>query len=144
MKVQIKNSNLEVILDDDIVLPSELSAHTKGYAWVFADRKWVLLHRWIMDAPKGMQVDHLNGNKLDCRRSNMRLCTASENVQNQKTWSKSGFKGVNRNGKYWQANIYKDKKRYFLGNFKTIEEAISAYNEKALELYGNLAYTNKM
>lgn len=97
-----------------------------------------------MNAPKGKQVDHINGDKLDCRRLNMRICTASENMQNQKTWSKSGYKGVNRNGKYWQANIHKDKKRYFLGNFKTINEAINAYNKKAIALYGELAYINKV
>lgn len=57
--------------------------------------KNVYMHRFIIDAPSHLQVDHINGNRLDNRRVNLRLCTVSENLRNQrKTRGASSYKGV--------------------------------------------------
>jgi hypothetical protein len=140
-----KYKHLEVKLDDEdyyrFVMYS-IYHQTKGYAVIYRGGTLILLHRLIVNAPKGKDVDHINGNKLDNRRCNLRVCSRGINVQNQKSWAKSGYKGVNKNGNYWQANIYYDKKRQFLGNFKTIEQAAVAYNEAAYSLYGEHAQLN--
>jgi len=113
------------------------------------------LSRLIMDEPKGMLVDHVNGDTMDNRRSNLRICSKSENGRNRKIASKnntSGFKGVsyrkkgpdmiNEWSRPWQAYINYDKKRHYLGTFATAEEAARAYNLKAKELHGEFARLN--
>lgn len=93
------------------------------------------------------QCDHINGDTLDNRHSNLRMATHSENMRNRpmmKT-NKSGFKGVYlRKGKKenpWRAEIQKDKKRITLGYFPTPEDAHAAYATAAKQLFGEFART---
>ena len=103
----------------------------------------VLMHRLLSKAPDGMDVDHINGDKLDNRKSNLRVCTQSQNMMNrglQKN-NKSGFKGVSRHsqsGKWW-ARIAKDGKKFSLGLHHTPEEAGEAYRKAAESLHGEYA-----
>lgn len=104
------------------------------------------LHREILDAPEGMSVDHINGNKLDNRRSNLRLCNMSQNIANTSVRinSQSGLKGVyyfKRDGT-WQAQITVNYKRIHLGYFKTPNEAATAYDKAAKEHFGEFARLN--
>jgi hypothetical protein len=111
-------------------------------------RSPITLHRDILDAPKGMMVDHINGNGLDNRRVNLRICTMSENMMNRgKTRQNStGYKGVYNTGDSksnpYSSKIEKNKKVYCLGHFATAEEAARAYDEKAKELHGEFAQLN--
>jgi len=87
-----------------------------------------------MDTPKGMDTDHINGNGLDNRRSNLRVCTRAQNALNTGAYSnnKSGFKGVSLDYKYkvkWRADIQVNGKQIFLGYFDTKELAYQAYVE---------------
>ena len=111
------------------------------------------MHRIIANAKEGESVDHVNGNPLDNRKENLRVCTMSQNLANQKLRkdSTSGFKGVSKNQSKtnpWRAYINrkdgKKTKQYHLGLFKTPEEAARAYNEKAKELFGDFAKLNKV
>ena len=98
-----------------------------------------------------MQVDHINGNTLDNRKENLRLCTNQQNAMHRgKTKNnKSGYKGVrymkkkkgmiNEHSKPWQAQIYLNQKQIYLGCYKTPEEAARAYDKKAIELFGEYA-----
>ncbi len=108
----------------------------------------VSMHRVIMDAIKGKEVDHINHDTLDNRRSNLRLCTASENQQNRRPQSNcsSRFKGVcrDRRRRKWGACIYINGKRIGLGSFDSETDAAEAYDKKAQELFGEFAYTNSM
>lgn len=93
-----------------------------------------------------LQVDHANGNGLDNRRSNLRLCKKLENSRNTKirTDNTSGYKGVTfkkANNKF-RAFIYTNYKQIHLGYFSTAKEAALAYNQKALELFGEFAKLN--
>ena len=86
------------------------------------------LHRWILDAPKGYEVDHINHNTFDNTRNNLRLATRSQNSQNLKGAhkdSKSGIRGVywQKNLNKWQAQICVNNKRIHLGTFEKKDEA---------------------
>jgi hypothetical protein len=106
----------------------------------------IKMHTYILNCPAGMIVDHINGNGLDNRRSNIRICTYQENAYNRKkpTRGKSRFKGVHltKDGK-WQVEIKQNKKTIYVGRFSTEIEAARAYNAKALELHGEFANLNR-
>jgi hypothetical protein len=106
----------------------------------------VRFHRLIMNTPKGMDTDHINGNPLDNRKENLRICTAAENARNKGPLknNKSGFKGVNwhKRDKRWRSQISCYKKYTHIGYFKDKEEAARAYDVKAKELHGEFAYLN--
>lgn len=101
------------------------------------------LHRFLLDAPEGMQVDHINGNPLDNRRRNLRVCTQSQNGANRPRMRRDGYRGVRLlKGKYWSARITYQNKGIHIGCFPTAEDAARAYDAKALELFGEFARLN--
>lgn len=108
-------------------------------------RKRYYLHREILNAPSDMLVDHKDGNPRNNKRSNIRLCTQKENNQNRRkpiTGKLSSYKGVKpRLGKY-EASIGRGKSYQYLGTFESEEEAAIAYNDKAVELFGEFANLN--
>lgn len=88
------------------------------------------MHRELMGAPKGVEVDHINGDRLDNRRSNLRLVSRSENMQNLRSArsdSKTGVRGVEpaRNGRF-RARIYRNSKPIEVGTYDTLSEADAA------------------
>lgn len=93
--------------------------------------KTFLLHRLIMGSPKNMYVDHIDGNTLDCRKTNLRICTNQENGLNRvnREDHHSKYPGVTRMEGKWVAQ-FKQKK---IGAYKTEIEAYEAYKEIALE-----------
>lgn len=110
------------------------------------DHKLQLMHRAIMNPPEGMIVDHIDGQRHNNRRANLRVCTWKENVRNGKPSrsSTSRFKGVyfaTTLGK-WVATIRCDGKKIYLGAFADEIEAAKAYDRKARELFGEFAYLN--
>ena len=111
-----------------------------GYCSAFIDGKQVLMHRFLM-GDEGEVIDHINGDKLDNRRSNLRRATARQNTHNSRKPSNntSGVKGVwkTRNNKYC-AEVAGKK----IGYFNTAEEAARKYDEKARELFGEFARLN--
>jgi len=108
-------------------------------------KKEVKLHRWLMDAPPGLQVDHINGDTLDNRRCNLRLVTIKENQANRRMNYNNavGYKGVRRtkSGKKYTARLCRrlnrgKTKEIHLGTFTSLQEAAMAYDRKAIEIYG--------
>jgi hypothetical protein len=105
------------------------------------------MHRLILgltsDDP--LEVDHINGDRLDNRRSNLRVANQSQNLANQrKTRGASRYKGVDWHERHqlWRARIQKDGKRRLLGWFASEDEAGVAYNEAAVRLFGEYARLN--
>ena len=103
------------------------------------------MHRFIMDCPDDMVVDHINHNILDNRKSNLRICTLQQNNKNQKKKKNntSGIIGVswNKSRGKWCARIMYNHKNINLGYFDTLEEAAEVRKQAEIDLYGD--YRNK-
>lgn len=105
----------------------------------------IRMHRVIIGAAHGLAVDHIDGNGLNNRRSNLRLATRAQNQHNRgvRADSASGLKGVLRHALTgrWRAYIRVDGKKIHLGYFDTAEAAHAAYSAAAHRLHGEFART---
>ncbi len=127
--------------------------------------KWCLSYGYVMTNLKGTTVkiqnfitginpniekliDHRDGNPLNNRKSNYRLCTSAENIKNAKIRADntSGYKGVcwKKDNKKWMARIMFNKKRVHLGVFNDKTDAAKAYNSAAIKHFGEFACQNKI
>lgn len=137
----------EVVVDpEDLELLQNygwFSVSTAGYCYCIDSRKVIYLHRLITGAADSkLLVDHINGNKLDNRKENLRLVSALDNVLNKPT--KKGYtfdKSCNK----FKAQIRINGNLKNLGRFTTAEEAEAAYRAAELELYpeANYEYRHK-
>lgn len=104
-----------------------------------------LLHRFIVNAPDDIDVDHHNGNGLDNQKRNLRLATASQNGANRKPNRGRRFKGVHYHqvARRWRAVLKcQGGVGTYLGQFHTPEDAARAYDAKAIEMFGEFARPN--
>ena|SRR3990167_578343 len=111
------------------------SFHSAGYAFRKIGNKNAYMHREIMRPPKGMEVDHINGDKLDNRRENLRVCTHAQNSRNRKGINVSFDKRKHK----WRAQIGIGMKQKWLGYFATKEAAAKAYRDSANKEHGQFA-----
>lgn len=107
------------------------------------------MHRHLLKPPAGVMIDHINGDKLDNRRENLRLCTNSQNQANRKlTRGVSKFKGVGWQktawGGHWFAKITVNGSVVCLGSHHTDLDAAKAYNEAAVLHFGEFAHLNDL
>jgi len=114
---------------------------SEGILW----RKTILMHRDIISTPKRKITDHINGNGLDNRKENLRICNHTESNRNRKLQKNntSGYKGVHKiKFNEYRAKIYINGKVKYLGTYNILEEAAKAYNEAALIHHGEFARLN--
>lgn len=110
---------------------------------VWGDKpKTILMHRLIMNTPKGMEVDHIDHNCLNNQKNNLRNCKPEQNQMNRLARGRSKYLGVSYKKKYIVAQIKHNYKTIYLGYFKSEEDAAMAYDNKARELFGEYANLN--
>lgn len=156
MEIQLGHGKVAVVDEDDFGLVSAHKWHLfrrrkTVYAIAsvkLADGKWTTLymHRLIMGARLGFQIDHIDGDGLNNRKANLRFATSSQNNQNRRPIrrAQSGYKGVywNNNQGKWYTQICINRKKIHLGYFSNKEEAARSYDESARRYFGKYARTN--
>ena len=159
--IEIHNRKNEIVgyakvsdCDYEEVSKHNWTQHNGGYVCAKIDKRMTLLHRFVMELKTGLSnfsmVDHVNHHKEDCRRENLRIANAKDNARNRKK-SKGKvcrYKGVTRrtlkSGEYrYIARIFVGDKAFYCGSYKTEAEAAMAYNQKAIELFGEYACLNE-
>lgn len=136
--------------DFDLIRPHKWRLTQDGYLLTSdpANRQTgIYMHRLIMNAPQEMQIDHIDGNKLDNRKSNLRICTKRQNLCNadsQKARRKGKYKGcyLLKSGRY-RSTIKTNGKAVYLGEYDTEENAAQAYNFAAFEYHKEFAFYNR-
>ena len=160
VEIPLSQELVALVDDEDVLLVQEhrwYANHIKGRRKVYAVRQErnadtgkissVLMHRVIMGARQGQEVDHIDHNGLNNLRSNLRVCTRSENQQNARKQIRdttSKYKGVysdKAHGK-WAAGIGINNRNIFLGYFDSETDAARAYDAAALEHFGEFALLN--
>ena len=161
--MEIPNKNNVITTSDGYEVIVDEADYKKFNAWkwrisefgyakrTFNCKRSIYLHKEIMNCEPGQLIDHINRNKLDNRKSNLRLCTVQQNNQNRgKNSNKKSslFKGVHfekrkNHIKRWYVKIGSKEKNYTSKCFMTELEAKNHYDKKALELFGEFAYTNE-
>lgn len=153
MKEIILNNDAIALVDDEDfekIQKSNWHVTPKGYAARGVNMgngktKGYIMHREIMGLlhHDGKIVDHINGNKLDNRKSNLRICTNAENKSNCKPYSnnKSGYKGVykEKKGRKYTAQIRVNGEIFYLGSFLDPKKASAAYLNAAIAMKGDFA-----
>jgi hypothetical protein len=132
--------------DFDLVSEFKWSAH-KGRNTFYAYNSFAgLMHRLLTKPPKGAVVDHRDRNGLNNQRSNLRVCSMSENCENAKAHfdNKSGFKGVSWDSftKSWRAVVSKGGRRW-RGRFSNPVDAAKMHDRIAALWFGEFAKTNE-
>lgn len=117
---------------------------SRGYVRGRANGGKIYLHKYILDTAS--MVDHINGNRLDNRRKNLRLATAAENAWNQKMkkTNTTGYKGVVFSKGRYVAKIRFKSKQIHLGCYSNPKDAANAYDNAAIVFHKEFALTNTM
>src|ERR1035437_3647324 len=104
----------------------------------------VFMHRLIMGALPGQDVDHINHSGLDNRQANLRICTRSQNMANQRVRRGTRYKGVSWNTAdgAWRAHIKVSGRQRLIGTFASEEDAARAYDAAAVTAWGEFARLN--
>jgi hypothetical protein len=159
MQIRLVNTDHAVttVDEEDLerVMQYEWSLHVDAwnsyaYRWDYVDgqRVRIHLHRFILNAPDGMKVDHADGNGLHNTRTNLRLATDSQSCANRGKWSgtSSQYKGVSfrkdKKARPWASYIRSGYLLKHLGLYATELEAAKAYDKAAAETFGEFARLN--
>ena len=155
MKKQIEvetNTGVKFLVDlEDLHVVGDHKWHIAGPGYIGRRCKWsrktIYLHREIMSNPKGVEIDHINKDKKDNRKSNLRKANRKENSRNAIKWqvpTSSPYKGVSRRTGYnkWRSYIRVDDKQIHLGYYDIAVEAALVYDKAAIKYFGKFAGLN--
>jgi hypothetical protein len=135
-------SKLTLVDDEDFELLNKYNwcQDSNGYVVSGRGKELLRMHRVIMNTPFGLVTDHIDGNKLNNQKSNLRICTCAQNGRNRS--SSYTYKGVYVFRNKFQSSIKLNKKAIHLGTFNTEIEAAIAYNKAAIIYHGEYAKLN--
>jgi len=149
-EIQLTQGKTALVDDEDFAELSKYkwSLSKYGYVYTSKDKKHLFIHRFIMNTPKGKFTDHINCNRLDNRKENLRIVNKQQNAQNRtKLKGKSKYKGVylhedhKKNWSTWKVDIYLGKK-IAIGYFENDRHAAMAYDIWAKVLFEEYAKLN--
>lgn len=141
--IQLVDGGVALVSECDAPLLSQQRWRlTEGYV---RSSRGQYMHRVVLGAPKGVEVDHRDGDPLNNQRCNLRLATRAEQSRNSHVgWGRSKYKGViwNKARQAWIVRIKRDGVSTYLGLFRDEIEAAKAYNAAAIERFGAFACGN--
>jgi hypothetical protein len=154
-EIELSQGKVAIVDDEDydkLIAMGKWYAKRDGQRWYatrntenskIVTRKTVRMHRIILDVTNGMEVDHINGNGLDNRKTNIRICTRRQNMWNRNVYRNSylGIRGVRSNKKGFIARITINGILKYLGTFNTPEEAHSMYIAESKKLRGEFHHS---
>jgi hypothetical protein len=155
-KLKLTKGKFALVDDEDFDYYNQFKWYFSGNGYaarrIFPENKVFYLHQFISNTPKGMDTDHINGDTLDNRKSNLRIVTHRQNMLNSKIPKNntSGYKGVTfkKSNNKWQAQTEvrfgKTRKHIFIGYFDSKEKANEAYKKKILDLYDSKQIYNRL
>ena len=150
-QIPLTRGKVALVDDEDFIFLSQWKWHahySRGlwYARRFEGDKSLMMHRVLLAATGKVFGDHRDGDGLNNQKFNLRPATRSQNMANRKLHSNnpSGFKGVRRHKRGWQARLRHNSKEVHLGYFVDRITAARAYDKAAVELFGEFAKTNEM
>lgn len=148
------NRGFEAIIDTaDVAMVRNIrwrawvGSHGHAYAIGYISGKQVFMHRLLLSAERGQFVDHADGDGLNNRRANIRICTASQNMANKAVCRRNKLraKGVSIDSharcRPYRASIKPNGKTIHLGRYATVEEASAAYRGASIALFGKFSRT---
>ena len=153
MAILRTSNGVDVLVDDEDLerlTPFKWNAYLKkgiGCVVTFQSGNRIVLHRMLANTPVGFITDHKNGNPLDNRKENLRICNYSQNNANCKKHGSScasKYKGVTyrKNRLKWGARIKKDGREVWLGSYRNEEIAAIAFDLGSIEHHGEFARPN--
>lgn len=140
------NEVARVIIDLDDIDKVKQYKWTLSHGYAISSRHKLCLHRFVMGNPEdSIIVDHINRDRLDNRKCNLRFCNLQENNMNKGIQSNnsSGYPGVSYSKNKWRAYIGINGKQIHLGRYSTLEEAIEARKQAEIEYFGEFAPTEE-
>ena len=150
MSIIFTSKGIAIMVDED---DFDCLSETKwcishyGYAVGMHNKIYTYMHRLILNAPTNLEVDHINRDRIDNRKANLRLCNKSQQQANSVSSKKtktSKYKGVRwkKDIKKWGASIKHNYKPIGLGVYVSEEDAARAYDKAAKKIFGEFARTN--
>lgn len=149
-EIKLTRGHVAIVDDEDYDRLMQWKWHATGtgvsmYAYKHFRRDGkvlaVAMHRHVIDAPKGKNVDHINRNTFDNRKENLRLCTHAENLRNQMRRT-AQYKGIALKNGRWNVHIMVDGVAHNLGSFRGQVAAAKEYDKLAKLLHGEFACLN--
>lgn len=148
-KIKLTQNQYALVDNEDFERLDKFKWHIKkqsnsSYAARTKNNKTLRMHRIITDCPKDMVVDHINGDGLDNRKENLRVCTRKENSMNRKLNKNNSlnYKGVRLHTPSSKYQVRLRQKH--IGLFDCIHKAAKAYNKAALEMFKEFAKLNEV